>query len=501
MKRRVKQILLAITAMVVVIIIVFYMNQPILVEVVQVQPGTVTDSVTEPGFIESVSDYRLYPEVGGSVQAILVQKNQVIQAGDLVLSIDPKDYLFQKEQHLSMRSGYEAQLANIGTEDRKQRDEYKASIARLRADLVSVEGQRKSAQSALRERDTTALVDEQLTLLKLSREQAETTYQFNLEEYEKLSVLFEHDIVPEQEFVSAGEGLKSIRNDIAKLDAQIETAQAQRARAVASASLASGGDREYYDGLVGSIHAQIASFEKALEDDLTKNTEKYYQTLLDAETAQIRWLDTQIDQCTVVSPVGGIVYELAAEGISAVSPEFCVARIQVPKEQTVVSTVSTKDVVNLSIGQPVEILHKLRSGDIQYRGVICEIEPRAVVRTSSLGLEERRVAVTVKPDGVLPLEEGYDVDVRFEVLSVDNCLFVPLTAVFVQDSNDCVFTIVDGRVKLVTVQIGEKSGIDRIITEGLQRGDVVVRDPNIEGLADGGKVKVAAVKAKPQEER
>ena len=490
MKKKYRIILSCIFILIIAAVCIYTLNKPVIVDIITLAYTDITDEITEQGFVEAARDYSLFPEVSGPITEIFVKKNAQIETGDPILAIDAEDFLYQKQQHELRLKSYEAQLADVATEDQNRHDEYEASIRRLEAELISIEGQMASAQAAQTERDLAATFNAQLDLLQLSKDQAQVEYQFSAEEYKKLLVLFESGGVSEHELRTAEEALKALTNLIEQLDAQINAAQTEKRENTGSVSLAKEGDSKYFEGLIAAANVQIENFKQNLNKNLTKNTTAYYQSLIDAEKSSIGNVENQIEKCTVRSPVSGIIFDLPAENSSVASVQAFAATIKVTENQNIKVYIPTRDSNTLAVGQPVTLIQKLRAGDNTFSGTISEIASWAEIRTSALGLEERRVAVTVTPDDTTPLQEGYDVDVKFTVFMQQDCLSVPLAAVFKIENQDHVLRIENGKAAAIPVITGAKTGRDIVITQGVQSGDRIIKDPNVEGLTAGKRVTI-----------
>jgi HlyD family secretion protein len=128
------------------------------------------------------------------------------------------------------------------------------------------------------------------------------------------------------------------------------------------------------------------------------------------------------------------------------------------------------------------------------------VEPAGFTKISALGVEEQRVRVlidiTSPPGRWEALGDGFRVGVRIVTLSLDDVMRVPVSAVFpVPESEDggmAVFKIVDGRARLVPIQLGARNGAEAWVQGGLQPGDVVVVYPSA-AVTDGVRVAVRRV--------
>lgn len=120
------------------------------------------------------------------------------------------------------------------------------------------------------------------------------------------------------------------------------------------------------------------------------------------------------------------------------------------------------------------------------------IEPFGFTKVSALGIEEQRVNVIV--DLTDPLEKrarlghGFEAEVRVVLGEAESALKVPLTALFRDRDMWAVFEVVEGRARLRTVEIGERTETEASIIEGLEEGARVVRFPD-DRILDGLRIR------------
>ncbi|HCD71460.1 MAG TPA: efflux RND transporter periplasmic adaptor subunit, partial [Thermovirga lienii] len=92
---------------------------------------------------------------------------------------------------------------------------------------------------------------------------------------------------------------------------------------------------------------------------------------------------------------------------------------------------------------------------------------------------------------------GYEVRIAVETARREKVMTLPIESVRTNSQGGYeVLKIADGRVHIVPVKVGLKSRQKVEIVEGLDEGDVVVKDAGIE-LDDGAKVKAAGAFPRP----
>jgi HlyD family secretion protein len=155
--------------------------------------------------------------------------------------------------------------------------------------------------------------------------------------------------------------------------------------------------------------------------------------------------------------------------------------------------VSTQDIDSISIEDTVELTLRRRTGDIEFHGIVVQIDSTAVVRLSALGVEERKVKVRIEPQ--LPddveIGLGHALDVTFSIFREEGRIVVPRTAVFIDNGQDMVWAVRggdSGRIESLPVVTGIELRSEIIIESGLEEGDYVIIDANNPDLKVGKRV-------------
>lgn len=218
----------------------------------------------------------------------------------------------------------------------------------------------------------------------------------------------------------------------------------------------------------------------------------YYRALIAAEQASIAQMESELENCTVLAPVDGVVTALYAADTNVISLTAPVAAISSANNGVIEAYLSTKDISSVKEGDAVELTLKQRSGDKVFKGVISRIGGTAEVRISSLGMEERRVKVEITPDaaGLAALKAGFEVDVKFLLYHQEGAMLVPKTALFKDGDKDMLWVVRNGKMQSAEVQLGTELRTERVIISGLNEGDYVVSDADNAALKNGARVKL-----------
>lgn len=222
---------------------------------------------------------------------------------------------------------------------------------------------------------------------------------------------------------------------------------------------------EEQEHLVDSARAQAAGMQELLEN-----------------------LKAGEQQLVLKSPASGEVLYLGAEVGQVLVPGALVASIAVPGQLEVKADILSDDLAEVRQGQRVMITAPVLGGKV-LEGRVAKIYPRAEEKVSALGVIQRRVPVIISLSDTGNLKAGYEVRVAIETVSRSDVLVLPRESVrTAADGSKEVLSIVGGRVRHQKVQTGISDRRHVEITEGLQAGDLVVRDSSLD-LKEKAKVK------------
>ncbi len=217
---------------------------------------------------------------------------------------------------------------------------------------------------------------------------------------------------------------------------------------------------------------------------------QYYAGKTEALEAQISLLKHKINECSITAPVSGVVSDLSVKKGEVVSPNSPIMTIFRQEAYEVEVYVLAEDVSRIEKDMKVQLIQDNREKDVRFEGIVQAIAPAAVKKVSALGLEEKRVKVTVVPviPPTLKLRPGYALDVEFTTGKKNDKLVVPKTAMFPYENGKALWVVQNGKAKIQPVKTGFENERDVVIEEGLKEGDFVILNPQLEGLEEGKKV-------------
>lgn len=192
----------------------------------------------------------------------------------------------------------------------------------------------------------------------------------------------------------------------------------------------------------------------------------------------------------LVSPIDGKVLRVFQEDAGVVEPGASILELGDARDLEIEIDVLSSDAVSIRPGQQVVI--EQWGGQHPLAAVVRMVEPSAFLKTSALGVEEKRVNVIA--DFVTPwklrksLGDGFRIEARVVVASTGtNSLKVPAGALFREGDVWHVYRMTNGVAELCVVEPGQSNGVETEIMHGLSEGDRVVLHPP-DSVGEGVKI-------------
>lgn len=275
---------------------------------------------------------------------------------------------------------------------------------------------------------------------------------------------------------------RSLAYELESLEGQLRSLKAQQETEKSGTDLAK----------LKKLYEAGAISQKEYEDARNKVESDYYPGQIASLEAQIKSVLYQIDQNSIKAPREGVVSELAVKAGEVVAPGTVLMNLFQDDAYLLEVFVLTADAARLKAGNEVELIQENKAGDVMFKGTVERVAPSAVEKISPLGLTEQRVKVTIKPqipEGLV-LRPGFALDARFTIDRQTDRLVVPKTAVFPYDNGDGLWILENGKARVRAVKTGFENEKEVVIEEGLKEGDLVLQNPQQEGLKEGIKVKL-----------
>ena len=197
----------------------------------------------------------------------------------------------------------------------------------------------------------------------------------------------------------------------------------------------------------------------------------------------------EIEKQEIVASIDGIILEKLVDensiGVTGTAA-FLIGDI---KNLELEANILSDDIYKVQIGNEVEVSGKAM-GDLTLKGKVVKVAPEAKNITSSLGVNQKRVSVTIEiKDDVNLLKPGYDLDIKIITEMKRDALVVPDSSVFDYKGNSCVFIVDSGKAVIREIKKGIESEKTIEVVGGLNEGDRIIRKPD-NNITEGMKVKL-----------
>jgi HlyD family secretion protein len=190
----------------------------------------------------------------------------------------------------------------------------------------------------------------------------------------------------------------------------------------------------------------------------------------------------------VRSPVGGRVLRVLQDSEVPIALGAPLLEVGDPTDIEVVADFLTTDAVRVHPGDTAWIEDW---GGPPLPGKVRVVEPGGFTKVSALGVDEQRTNVVI--DFVVPpaarptLADGYRVDARVVVATLDDAVIVPAGALFRDTDGWAVFVVVQGVAHRRSVVLSQRAETSASVQQGLKPGDTVILFPT-DAIAEGVRV-------------
>lgn len=235
-------------------------------------------------------------------------------------------------------------------------------------------------------------------------------------------------------------------------------------------------------------------------EEASLRVERYTKDLVEAEARlasasalssglqqQVSELEKKQAELTLRSPVDGYVLDLPVKKEQVVMAGELLVALGVKGEMEIRSDVLSDSLGGVKVGSSVSITAPIL-GDLVLKGNVQKIYPLAEEKVSPLGVAQRRVPVIISFPVSDLLKPGYEVRVFIETSRRKGALLLPVESVRTEDGVRKVFLVEDRKIREIVVTTGITDRRMVEILEGVEDGDVVVRDASLD-LREGQRVR------------
>lgn len=434
---------------------IWYVFRPVPAEASRAVRGDLTETLTIQGTVSPGRTAVITATAPGKVERLLYTAGKHVEEGDEVLILDDSSY---QEQLADQIASLEKEKANVYTQGNSSQSEIKLRQEQL---IGQMEAARQEYRLMFGENGTAVTGEE---TARNSVEAAEDAYQSAVRKNEKAEE-------------SGGEPPYT-KDQIGNLKASWENAEEayENAQLVNSET-----NRQYYESIMHIYETQFQT--------LTENGNNGASSIVSAASQvqiSIDALKRQQERDLITAPFSGVVWEVLAEEGSYVSQGQELLKLYEDGEKSLEAWLLTEDAVHYKEGDPVRV--KLADGT-EFTSQILFLSPIGEERVSSLGISENRCLVELDASGIPEqMGAGYEAELVFSYPAAEDVISVPLAAVEGEGEDAAVYVAENGRARKISVKTGTYSGGRVEIVEGLGEGDLVLRNPEEQGIRDGSRV-------------
>jgi membrane fusion protein, multidrug efflux system len=261
------------------------------------------------------------------------------------------------------------------------------------------------------------------------------------------------------DFVSQGKVIATLDNEQIRIDLQLAKVTLEKAQS----------DLEKYETMLKSN-----AVNKQQVDDMRMQ--------MRSAESRVQTLQHQLKLTTIVSPISGIVSNVAIEKGSYLAPGTPIADIVDIKSLKMSVKLLDVQVVRVKSGQKVSIIPDLYSST-KIVGTVSAIAPQAD------GSKKYETEIRFTNPAKTPLKSGMTGKVKFEFGGTKEALTIPIKCLVGSVKNPQVYVVENGAAKLVNIQIGAVDEDKLEIVSGLTKDMQVVKTGQL-NLTNGSKVSI-----------
>ena len=272
---------------------------------------------------------------------------------------------------------------------------------------------------------------QEISNLKLNISTIETNLSFARNSLEKMETLYENNAVSQVEYDEA-------KNNVSVLENQLQEAN------------------NNYGLLVKGV---------------SSNVKKQYEAQIDEVMIQIKILQKNIEQSSIIAEFDGIITELSVHQGSMTQAGVMVVEIQDDLNLGIYVEVLAEDAMDIKKGMPFNIM----DDGIIKELTINRIYPKAQAKISDLGVEQKRVRIEADLDDI-SLRISSETDVEIVLQEKTDLLLVDKDAIYEKEHKKYV-TLISGSNEVeseITTGLEDDNNVE--VLTGLKENDLVLID-------------------------
>jgi len=382
---------------------------------------------------------------GQVVETVIVEKGEIKQYIEDTATVQSN-----KKQTVYIEGSGKINSINIKVGDYVKKGDVLLTMDKedLELKLEDANSKIEAAKAQLASTDSSNCVNK-IEIAQAAVDVAKITYESTKREFNNAKTLYESGAISQEDFNKADDAYKNAEASLKSANFQLEDVK---------------DGTPYYvkNGYIATVEQSMI-----LRDTIMNNIEKQQ----------------------VLAPINGIVIEKLVDENSIGTAGSAAFLIGDTKSLELEANILSDDIYKVQIGNDVEISGKA-IGNLTVKGKVIKIAPEAKNITSSLGVNQKRVLVTIEiSDDTNLLKPGYDLDSKIITEMKNDTLVVPDSSVFDYKGNSCVFVVDNGKAVIKQVNKGIESEKTIEIIDGLKEGDRIIVKPD-NNTKEGMKVKL-----------
>lgn len=285
---------------------------------------------TDDAFIEA-HVIPVSPRVSGTVLRVLVNDNQVVKAGDLLVEIDPRDFEVRLEQARAalLAAQTRRQAAKVGVDLTDATTS--AGLAQAEASVQAAQAQADAARSRFQQAEAQVAAaraaQAQVQAEVLAAEADSTRADADLQRYR---LLFEKDEISRQQLDHASAAAKAAEAHLAAAHAGVSAAEAQVKQSEAAQAASRDGAQEAASR-VGEAQARLAAARTAPQQvALSRSQEETAGAEIERLQAAVRQAELELSYTRIAAPSDGRVTRKSVEPGATVAPGQALLAVVAP---------------------------------------------------------------------------------------------------------------------------------------------------------------------------
>lgn len=435
------------------------------VAVERIKMGTLTQTASVTGELQSYEDTTVGAKLGGRIVEVRVREGDRVRQGDVIAVQDPTDLQLQLRQAESAVRAAEANLRQAEIAARTQPAQTEAQINTAKAALEAARARLRALQTGARPQERQQ-AEQAVAAARANFELAKTNY-------ERAQQLYQQGAIPKQQLDSA--------------KTAFEAAQAQLRQAEETLSLVREGPRrEDIEAAEQAVRQAEEAYRQALlgkaQDELAQQRVDAARAALQQARAQVALLKQQLADTIIRAPFDGVVANRFVEVGTMVGAGTPIARIVTVDRlyfEAVLPEVLLRDI---KPGMPVETRVDAFPNRV-FMGRVEAISPAVADQARNL-----RVRISLDNPADLPLKTGLFARGEIRLREYQNVPLTPKLALIEKGGVTRVFVVENGVAKQRELKV-VATNTEVVYATGVQPGEsVVVRGQDL--LSDGQPVRI-----------